>query len=186
MRKLLLVLCLLIAANAAPAAEYELDKGAVEIGGEFTFSSSSGDLYEDNSGNPFYNTHISPYCYYMIGSGFGFGGVIQYSESSQGDFSYSSTMLGPTAIFYIGNDSSEVWPFLSAAVLLTSWTYENNSWGSSNSTNSGNTVHISGGLALRLVDHIVFRAKLYLDLDKIEKRSGRETGINFGLAGIIY
>ena len=99
MKKALCLVVLLLPVIAY-AAEFEVDKGAVAIGGSATFASFGGDLYKDAEDNTITYFSIEPEVLYFVIPGLGIGGTIGFESWSQGDISDTELGLGPVVQYY--------------------------------------------------------------------------------------
>jgi len=188
MKTTLALLLLLAIFTNTFAADYELDKGTVEISGELTFTSQSGDLYE-YKGKGITTFSLNPQFMFFIAPNLALGGVLGYNDSRQGDFSMITLSAGPGMAFYFGDRDKKVWPFLSGSFILKSFSY---GYGDAPTTN-GTTLHFAGGLAHKLVDHFILKTGLYYNIDSekgdwndAKKESGNVFGIMMAFSGFIY
>jgi len=185
MKIIIVLFSLILVTNTVIAAEYELDKGAVEIGGELSFSSQSGALYEyDGEGITTFS--LSPQFMFFVAPKFALGGVLNYNSSIRGDFSNVTLSVGPGMSYYFGDRDKKMWPFIAGSFIFESFSYGDR-------TINGTTLHFAGGLAHKLVDHFVLKTGLYYDIvsekgdwSGPERRSGKVFGFMMAFSGFIY
>jgi len=192
MKKSAVLALLLMLPVLALAAEYEMDKGAIEVGGTASFMSAGGDLYEigDDGQTEF---QISPMAHYFVIPNLGIGGTLSFSNWSQGDATQSTFGIGPSLQYYFGNAESRMYPFLGAAFMYTTSTYNDGTPGAEDLTVNGTTIEFLGGAALILADHFAVKGGLFYDIDSrkvdvegAESVSGSVFGIQIGFSGYIY
>ena len=188
MKTMAILFSLLLVAATSFAADWELDKGAVELGGSIMFSSASGDLYEYD-GDGLTTFGIMPEVQYFIAPTFSLGGMISFLSLSQGDYSVSTFGIGPALYKYFGNSDGKTWPFVGAAFMFQSTSMSNGD----DEKITGTTIHFTGGIAHKLVDHYILKAGLYFDMDSMkgdwddaESESGSVFGLSVGFAGFVY
>ena len=74
-----------ILAASAFAQSSPIDKGAMQLGGDISFSSASGDLYENGNGDGETLIMVSPNMGYFVIPNLEIGGQLTYGSDSQGD-----------------------------------------------------------------------------------------------------
>jgi hypothetical protein len=187
MRKLLFLI--LFVPAMVFAAVWELDKGAVELGGTAEFVSMSGDAYETADGDGITRFGINPEIGYFVIPNLEFGLMLEYASETQGDAKLNSFGLGPFAGYYFLDESSTVNPYLGAAFIFGSTTWD---LGSGDSTTTTTAFMFMGGALYRLVDHYGIRTAVFYRMDSFdnsdwdESLSGGIFGIQIGFSGFIY
>jgi hypothetical protein len=171
------------------AADWELDKGAVAIGGTAEFVSMSGDAYENAEGDGFTRFAINPEVGYFVIPNLEIGLMLEIANETQGDYKMNAFGIGPFAGYYFLDENSTVNPYLGAAFIYGSITQD---WGSGDSTTTTTGFMFTGGALYRLVDHYGIRAGLFYRMDNLdnddwdESQSGGIFGIQIGFSGFIY
>ena len=191
MKSIVAIACLLLVPVLAFAADYEVDQGAIEIGGELFFQSAGGDAYENADGDGQTRFGIMPEGHYFVMPGLGIGGVIGFESSSWGDEKSSTLSIGPSVQYYIGADADKnILPFVGAAFLFRSESFDNGA--GFDGTNTMTTIHFTGGGLFRLVDHYAIKGGIFVDLDSVkpegsdESFSGTTFGLLVGFTGFIF
>jgi hypothetical protein len=135
------------------------EKGTFIGSGGFTFSSSGGELYNED-GKRLTQFNFNPSISYFVTSGLAVGLKGSISFSSLGDQSYSALGIGPEVSYYLrkGKKSTDsvmvkgsLIPYFSAGVMFvrTSGTYPSQ-WGDYNYKATGTTFDLGGGLLYML------------------------------------
>ena len=101
MRNLIVAAMTLLLATTTLFAQDALMKGAWDLGGSFSFSSSSGDLYENSDGDALSSFTFSPDLGYFVIDHLSIGALLSYGSMSQGDWKLSSFMFGPGINYYL-------------------------------------------------------------------------------------
>jgi hypothetical protein len=101
MRNLIVAALMLLLAATTLFAQDALMKGAWDLGGSFSFTSSSGDLYENAAGDGLSSFGISPTLGYFFTDHLAVGALLSYTSLSQGDYSSSGFMFGPGLNYYL-------------------------------------------------------------------------------------
>lgn len=184
------VLISMLAPTIGRCAEWELDKGAVELGGGIAFSHMSGSLYEDEHGNGLTYFAFSPEIRYFLSPGIGVGGRIGIANLSQGDLELNELNLGPVASYYFADESRSYWPFVSLGVFYTNSSFDD---GYDSATVSGLKVHMAVGGAVVLPGNAALKLGVFLDADRgrgdwrgAKVESGYTAGVAVGFAGFLF
>ncbi len=106
---------------ASPASPVRA--GSWLIGGHLSFQSRGGDLYKDHDGNAVTAFSISPEAQCFIIDYFAIGGLMQLNTESA-DLSTSDILIGPKVSYYFRTSNRYFYPFVSAAALFGSYSYE--------------------------------------------------------------
>ena len=187
MRRLLLLV--LIIPVMVFAADWELDKGAVELGGTAEFVSMSGDAYENEEGDGYTRFGINPEIGYFVIPHLEIGLMLEYANETLGDYKLNAFGLGPFAGYYFLDEFSTVNPYLGAAFIYGSVSVDQ---GEGDATTTTTGFMFTGGALYRLVDHYGIRTAVFYRMDNLdnddwdESLSGGIFGIQIGFAGFIY
>ena len=98
---------------SASGQTYATDRGAVVLGGSVRWSSSGGDLYENNEGDRYNSVLVNPRVLYFVAPGLGIGGNLYVESESQGDFNATTIAVGPAAAYFFGGPDSSALPYIS-------------------------------------------------------------------------
>jgi hypothetical protein len=198
MRKaLLIIVTFLLLTVTASGAEYPVDKGSTIIYGMFSFSKSSGELYEDSHGNPATLITISPNFLTFIVPNFAVGLHAQMDHISQGGEKVSALSVGPTLALFAGGPDSKAYPYFSTGVaFLTSDLKEKSRdyWGhivSIETHYSGEKFFFGAGVAFMLSSHLAMIFEGNYNVVKLRQTNqnsvfGNSFGVSVGLAGFIF
>ena len=132
--------------------EYAVDQGASFISGTASFSSNSGDLFNDADNHSYTTVTLSPTFNYFVAKNFFIGGGLELQSQTQGDISISSTGIGPQIGVAIGKSNSTVFPFLNLGLRYYSMSANYGSLG--NSSTSGTDVILGFGVLVPVKTHI--------------------------------
>ena len=174
-----------VLAISAIQADAHTRKGTWELQGTVAFSSSSGDLY----GNETYSViSVAPAVHYFVINKLAIGGKLDILSVSQGDDSRTSLFIGPSVQYFLARDHDAVVnPYLGAAILLRSESTENQVGNVTVSTDaSGSAIQLAAGLAWFLREHLALTPELSVNLESLEGNSGTTIMLGAGLAGFLY
>ncbi len=173
------------------AADFEIDKGAVAIGGDGTFASFGGELYEDFEGAGITYFSIEPSVQYFVMPGLALGGDFVYRLTTQGKASTSGFGFGPIIQYYFQTANELVYPTLAAG-----FSFAIDSFDSGYGTDSRISVtkfRLMGGAMFKLVDHFGIEAGFFYDIDSqkgdwagAKSESGSIFGVAVGFKGFLY
>jgi len=186
--------------SLAVAQQYPTDKGAKIINGALLYSSSGGDLYEED--NDRINTlAVTPSLSVFVSPGIAVGAKAAYSRSASGDESYTQMGFGPhLALFFTGmrkpaKNEGTTFPYLGASFLYniynskyTSYSY---SWDDyeerkvSHSEN-GTTFSFSVGFMYMMTHTLAANAEIAYQVDNFKGDSGNKINLVFGFSGVLY
>lgn len=190
MKKTLCLVFLLVPALIY-AADFEVDKGAVSIGGSAAFASYGGDLYKDAEDNSLTYFSIEPEVQYFVIPGLGIGGSAGFTSQSQGDFSMTVLSIGPSVQYYFLTESELIYPSIGGMFHYQSESIDFG--GGMDSSADGTKFRFFAGAMFKLVDHFGLEAGLFYDMDSqkgdwdgAESESGSVFGVRIGFKGFIY
>lgn len=135
MKKILVVVTMLVSSIAY--GQFESGGLVVGASSNLSFTSNSQDGVDDNTNVFSLNTQVG----YLVIDNLAVGALIGYENESQGDFSQSSTVIGPWARFYLGG------AFIGAAYGSVSSKFD---------FGSGSTGELSGGQLLFEAGYPIF------------------------------
>ena len=181
MRHFLLVLCcVLIPFVLCAQNSYPVDKGNYVLGGSASFSSLGGEELrgEDRAFVFIFN----PVFLYFVAPNISLGGTITYQSVSQGDYSDSIIGLGPSAVYFFGDENSTTYPFLGVSYIYTS---DEDSY-------TKNDIRLMGGAAFMVAKNVAITGDVfyliesYTREDADDSLSGNTLGIEFGVSAFIF
>jgi hypothetical protein len=186
----LLITAILLFAGSAYSQNFAVGKKAWIISGAVEFSSSSGDLYENENGDALTTISFIPSADYFVVPNVFVGGMISYSSASQGDFSMSALGIGPEVGYALGKAESKVFPFAKIG-----FQYLSNSWDSGDGTEkeTGSDVTIAIGVIFPVKQHIGITPQLSYHIQSLkgdwegaESVSGNILSVGVGITGLVY
>ncbi len=167
-------------------ADAHVQKKTWILQGNVSFSSSSGDLYGDDSRT---EINLAPTVHYSIMDKFAVGGVMNVGSTRQGDVSSSSLAIGPSARYFFGGDKEKhmgsINPYVGGAILLRSESFDDGNPNTNEESQSGSTIQLAGGLAFYLSNTVALTPELSINLDSMEGESGTTIMLGVGLAGFL-
>ena len=182
MSGLILFLCL---PAILSAQDYATDRGSFILGGSASFTSQGGDLYENLDGDRVTTLTVNPYLLYFISPGFGIGGEVILSRTTQGDDDATSVGVGPTLAYYFGDAESTIRPFVQAGasyVSLSGDFLDASGWG----------IGGGGGLAFMLSETVALTLEGVYEIQNIsvdefdEDVDGDEFRLEAGIAAFLF
>jgi hypothetical protein len=159
--------------------EAQTDKGTVMIAGSAGFSSSSGDLYGNQTMT---QVQFMPAVYGFAADNFAVGGRVNFVYISQGDYDTSTLLVGPALGYFFPTGSTSK-PFVSGAFFYNANTVDLG-WGSS--TSKGSTIAFSLGMAFFPKPHFAITSEFGVNFQEIESVKGTTFLVGLGVAGFIY
>lgn len=184
------IICLCITGSTVSAQEFAIDKKAIILSGSGSFMSKGGDLFEDVSGNKATTFNLTPSVDYFVAKNFFIGGGLDFSTSSQGNFSSNGIGIGPELGFAFGSAQSKAFPFLQIGILYYKMNYD---FGSGDDSQfSGSNIFLGCGAIFPVKAHIgVILSGGYhmLDLkdrEANESYSGNIFTIGIGITGLLF
>lgn len=189
MRTLLSILFIFCILSTIEAQDHPVDKGAQIISADISFSSASGDLFEDANGDS-YNTFEAQVGYdIFVIPNLTVGGGIGASYTGQGDASSTSFQIGPSISYFIGRSGSSVYPFVGAGFYYLTTTTD---FGTEDITFSGTDILLGGGVLVPVKDHIGVTFRIAYDIVNLtesesdESFDGNSFSIGVGISGLLY
>lgn len=197
MKRLVLITlaAVLFMATTALPAEGPVDKGSMIVGGEFSFTSNGGDLYENVEGDGLTIIGFSPFMSFFVAPSIAIGGEIQYDKSSQGNFSQSFFGIGPTVAYFFNTDPTRteikgvVYPYVQAyfAYAKVSEDYDGDDF-------EGTVTYFGGkgGIMYMLTKHWAVNTNLYYQSGNLkpdgadDSISGNTLGFNVGVTAFLF
>ena len=166
-------------------ADAHVRQGTWLLQGTAAFSSSSGDLYGNETLTTF---SLSPTVHYFIINKLALGGKLDVVSRSQGNNSNTSLFVGPSVRYFLAKDTDAYLnPYLGAAILLRSMSSETTIGNTTyKSDASGSSIQLSAGLAWFLKEHLALTPELSFNLESLEGNSGTTIMLGVGLAGFLY
>ena len=197
MRKALVILvAFLLLTGITFGAEYPIDKGSTIISGGFSFTNSSGELYEDEEGHSTTTLTLAPSVLTFVVPNFAVGGHFQLTRVSQGDANATGLAIGPKLGYFVGGPDSKAYPFFGMGFAYLRNTYKveyDGYWGYEREeyTISGTKFFFSAGVAIMVTPHLAIACEGTYNIDNLkpehgESASGNSFGILVGLGGFIF
>jgi hypothetical protein len=188
MKKLLFTLLLTFGFTMVWSQEYATDKGAKFFGLSGSFSSQSGDLYEDNDGNGLTSINLNPSFNYLVAKNFFIGGGLEFLNQKQGDYSQSTIGIGPQIGVFFANQESKVFPYLSLGFKYYSMSM---GFGSgSDASLSGTNISLGAGMVIPVQEHIGITFDCSYNIQNLKTSgvsvSGNILTIGVGILGFIF
>jgi hypothetical protein len=100
---IILAMAMLLAASIS-SAEGPVDKGSMIVGGEVSFTSQGGDLYENSDEDGVTTIAFMPNLSFFVAPSIAVGGEVIFQKFSQGDYSESAFGIGPTVAYFFNTD----------------------------------------------------------------------------------
>jgi hypothetical protein len=186
---LIFILCLLACVSNLSAQEFAVDKGATFIAGVASFTSQSGDLFEDYDGNNATTFNLSPSINYFVAKNFFVGGGLEFAYEKQGDYKSNNIGIGPQIGYAFGNENSTAFPFFDVGIRYYGMNID---YGSDDSKGSGTDIFFGAGVVVPVKSHlgITFEAGYHM-MDIKEKESdtsysGNIFAIGIGIVGLLF
>ena len=171
----------------ATQADAHVQKTTWILQGNASFSSSSGDLY---GGDDITTITLAPTVHYAIMNKFAIGGTLNFGSSSQGDFSSSSFMLGPSVRYFFGGDRDKhmggINPYVGGGIMLRSESFDDGNPNTNEETQSGSAIQLLGGIAFYLSNTVALTPELSVNLESMEGESGTTIMLGVGIAGFLH
>ena len=171
----------------ATQADAHVQKTTWILQGNASFSSSSGDLYGDDA---ITTITLAPTIHYAIIDKLAIGGTLNFGSSSQGDFSSSSFMLGPSMRYFFGGDQEKhmggINPYVGGGIMLRSESFDDGNPATNEETQSGSAIQLLGGVAFYLSNTVALTPELSVNLESMEGESGTTIMLGVGLAGFLH
>jgi len=180
-----LVIVFALIALPVHAQKSPVHKGGWLFGGNgsFSFTNSSGDLYENINGDGSSALSFNLSGGYFLIKGLNLGVIIGYGSSSQGDFSSSDYTFGPRLAYFFPLGNPRVLPFFGAAYVLGGGSSD--AGGSQSSDYSKTALQLFGGVSFMVVRTVGITGTLFYHMNSYKpdggsSTSGNRLGVNFG------
>lgn len=186
--KSITVVCMVLGLMFTSAAHSQIrsqatQNGATLIGGTLSFASQGGDLYEGFDDDRLTTIMLSPTLFYFVAPGFALGANLAFTRLAQGDASFTTLGIGPTAGVFFDSGSKAI-PFFAGGVNYISL-------GSDGEDESGLGANFGGGVLIRQ-DHLAFSIEVTYVYERFkpegfdESITGNTIFVGIGLAGFLY
>jgi hypothetical protein len=170
----------LLLALALPASAH-IRQGTTVLQGNAFLSSSSGNLYNDNTITTF---SLAPAVRYFVIDHFAVGGQMALAYSKQGPAHNTNFELGPSAAYYFGGLDSRTISYLGGSVLFR--TFSSESASNISTSENGTAISLFGGLAAFLTEHLAVTPELAVNFESLGGNTGTTVMFGVGLAGFLY
>ena len=131
MKRMLIIMVMLLLAGTIVAQEGPTDKGVWTLGGSVSFTSQSGDMWENGAGDAMTTLLFMPTAGYFVAPNIIIGGVANVSKLSQGDNELNHSTFGPMFGYYFSGQNEQVkgsfYPSIKLMVLFHSMGDEDDS-----------------------------------------------------------
>ena len=183
----ILLLCIFLTSTVF-GGEYSVDKGSTMISGTFSFTNSSGKLYEDFEGNSATSFTLGPSVLAFLVPNFALGGTFAFTHISQGDASATALAIGPKLAYFVGGPDSNAYPFFGVGFAYLRQTFD---FGKSEYTISGTKFYFGAGVSVMIASHLALICEGAYNIDNLKPEGGKSASgnifaINVGLAGFIF
>ncbi len=179
------VLGVMMAAGFAMAGDMPdaLMKGSWELGGGFSFKTTSGDYYENTDGDGSTDFSIHPDLGYFIMDGLVVGASLEFSSHSQGDVSNGTFGLGPFVNYYFPLELGPGHPYGHLSYLYNSMSFDN---GTTDGSDSFTRLMLGVGYDVPLNEHVGIYGLIHYDMDSFtpdggDAVDGNQMGLMVGL-----
>ena len=182
--KLFLVVVMVIGlVSAAAAQKRPIDKGSFNIGGSFSLSIGSGELYGEDT---ITNISLIPSFRYFVLNGLAVGVDLLLQRNSNGDDSDTTFGIGPAVAYFFRVGSDKIYPYVG-----TGFTYGSNSQSWSTYSTTGFRIRFGGGVAIMLKPNVALLAEAMYAIESMSygsypSESGGYFTFNVGVAVFIY
>jgi len=183
--------------------QYPTDKGSKMLLGEVSFTSQSGDLYENSDGDGSTTLSIRPSFGVFIVPGFAIAGDLIYDRTAQANVSYTVFGIAPKVTYFIGGNKKpaaikgSTLPFVGLGFGYVSHTSKSTweNWASSQealeSTTNGTVIVLGGGILHMLSGSLGMVGELNYQMDKLKPEEGDSVSGNvfmlrIGITGFLY
>lgn len=133
MKRMLTIALMLMLAGAVAAQEGPTDKGAWIIGGSISYTSQSGDMWENAAGDAVTQMQFMPQIGYFVAPKIMIGGLAVVNNMKQGNNELNRSGFGPVVGYYFSGTKEQVkgsiYPYIWATLLFQSIGDENDSDG---------------------------------------------------------
>ncbi len=190
MKATLAVLCVLLLVVGASAQDFAVDKKAAILDASFSFSSASGDLYENAAGDGQTAFSLAGTYNYFLAKNIFLGLGLGYQSFGWGDYSSSSLAIGPQVGYAMGKAESKVFPYGALGFRYLTSSVDP---GTDKLTITGTDISFEVGVIIPVKEHIGFTPLLSYhaqskkaDVEGAESASGSVILLGFGISGLLY
>ncbi len=180
-----LVIVFTLVAIPVHAQKSPIHKGGWLFGGNgnFNFTNSSGELYEDMNGDGSSMLTFNLSGGYFIINGLNVGILVGYNSQSQGNYSSSDYTFGPRLAYFFQLGNPRLLPFLGAAYVLGGGSTD--AGGTTSSDYSKTDLQLFGGVSFMVVRSVGITGAFLYHMDSRKPESGSSTsgnrvGVNIG------
>lgn len=167
---------------------YAVDRGVIMADGVVSFSSAGGDLYENSDGDKQTAFLLNPTVGYFCMPNLVGGLELLFASNTQGDHKTTATGLGPKLAYYIGDSSSDLFPFIGASLMWVKGKHENSlDW-----EETKMNIHLSAGATKMIAKNVGITAKVVYSMDSYkpedadEAVKGNKITIGIGISTFIF
>jgi hypothetical protein len=189
-KTILAVIFISVLFREVSAQQYAVDKKATIISGSLSFTSQGGDLFEDFDGNKATTFSFTPNINHFITKNIFFGGSLELTTESQGDYKFTGTGIGPQIGVAFGGSQNKAYPYLDLG--LRYYTMKSDFGSGSDVKFSGSDLSLGFGVIVPLKSHIglIFEGGYHMmnlkDKDSKDSYSGKIFSIGAGIAGLLF
>lgn len=170
------------------AQSYAIDKGVIIADGVVSFTSAGGDLNEDGEGNKATSFLLNPTLGTFLMPNLAGGLELLYASNTQGDHKTSSFGLGPKVAYYIGDSSTDLYPFVGASAVWVKGKHEN----SNDYEETQFNINLAVGATKLVAKNVGITAKVTYTMESYkpenadEATKGNKLSIGVGISTFIY
>ena len=189
MHRPLFVLAALLLAPSVFAQSYAIDKGSYLLGGTVSFSSQGGELFfsGDEDGDRATIISVNPTFGYFITPGVALGGDVQFTKSSQSDFSSTTIGIGPSIAYYFGQPTTRTFPFIGATIGYLRSAYDlGEDFEPTSISVNGYQFGVSGGLSHMIARNVALTGALFYQSQTFRGASGDTFGFRGGVTAFVF
>ena len=186
---ILFAVIFILSGSLCLGAEYPMDKGATMIEGSFSFSSSTGKLFEDYEGNALTLIAIGSSMMEFAVPNFALGANLTLLYGKQGDASFTSLGIGPKFLYAVGDRYAKTYPYVGVGFNYvrnteTYVTYGYYSKRTEEYTISGTSFTFEAGAIVMLESHVGLVLKGSFSLTTLKPEDGRSASGNIFMLGV--
>lgn len=182
MKKLLvgfiLFLCVIINTNA----QSPIEKGAIWVVGSASFSSSSGDLYENAQGDSYKLLTLTPKVSYFVSNHLFISGTISAVYQLQGTNDLTTLGIGPEVGFAFSTLNNTICPYFALGYLYQS---RGSTWTGSNVT-LGLGMNVKVGENVGIIVGLNYNSEAMKYKHASVELKGNTLNLGVGISGIFY
>jgi len=169
--------------SMASAQKQPIDKGSFNIGGSFSLSTASGDLYGDESVT---SIAFLPGVRYFVINNLAVGVDLMVQSESYGEDSDTTFGIGPVVAYFFRIKSDKIYPYIGAG-----FAYASNSQSGHTYSTTGFQIRFGGGAAIMVKPNLAVIAELIYAIESMSygswpSESGGRLMFSVGLGAFIY